>query len=118
MQLRPLAATTLCIMLTVAPAFAKEKKHEKAMDPQAMMEVWKKLAHPGEPHKLFTGLAGSWTTQTKEWMEPGKPPMESTGTAEMKMLLDGRFLFQEYDGQMMGQPFSGVGIDEIGRAHV
>jgi hypothetical protein len=113
MQLRPLAATTLCIMLTVAPVCAKEKKHEheKAMDPQAMMEVWKKLATPGEPHKLFAGLAGSWTTQTKEWMEPGKPPMESTGTAEMKMLLDGRFLFQEYDGQMMGQPFSGVGID-------
>ena len=111
MQLRPLAVTTLCIMLTVAPVFAKEKKHEKAMDPQAMMEVWKKLAQPGEPHKLFAGLAGSWTTQTKEWMEPGKPPMESTGTSEMKMLLDGRFLFQEYDGQMMGQPFSGVGID-------
>jgi len=111
MQLRPLAVTTLCIMLTVAPVFAKEKKHDKAMDPQAMMEVWKKLAQPGEPHKLFASLAGSWTTQTKEWMEPGKPPMESTGTAEMKMLLDGRFLFQEYEGQMMGQPFSGVGID-------
>jgi hypothetical protein len=81
------------------------------MDPQAMMEVWKKLGQPGEPHKLFAGLAGSWTTQTKEWMEPGKPAMESTGTAEMKMLLDGRFLYQEYNGQMMGQPFSGIGID-------
>jgi hypothetical protein len=101
----------LGIALTVSPGFAKEKKHEKAMDPQAMMEVWKRLAQPGEPHKLFATLAGSWTTQTKEWMEPGKPPMESTGTAEMKMLLDGRFLYQEYNGQMMGQPFNGVGID-------
>jgi hypothetical protein len=81
------------------------------MDPQEMMEVWKKLAQPGEPHKLFETLAGSWTTQTKEWMEPGKPPTESTGTAEMKMLLDGRFLYQEYNGQMMGQPFNGIGID-------
>ncbi len=54
------------------------------MDPQEMMEVWKKLAQPGEPHKLFAGLAGSWTTQTQEWMEPGKPPTESTGTAETK----------------------------------
>jgi hypothetical protein len=44
-------------------------------------------------------------------MEPGKPPTESTGTAEMKMLLDGRFLYQEYNAQMMGQPFSGIGID-------
>jgi hypothetical protein len=111
MQMRYLAVTTLCIILTVAPVLAKEKKPEKPMDPQAMMEVWKQLATPGEPHKLFATLAGSWTTKTKEWMEPGKPPAESDGTAEMKMLLDGRFLYQEFTGQMMGQPFAGIGID-------
>lgn len=111
MQLKQLAVTTLCIILTAVPVFAKEKKHEKAMDPQQMMELWKQLAQPGEPHKLFATLAGSWTTQTKEWMEPGKPPTESTGTAEMKTVLDGRFLYQEYNAQMMGQPFSGIGID-------
>ncbi|HRI38721.1 MAG TPA: DUF1579 domain-containing protein [Nitrospira sp.] len=102
---------TLCMTLAVAPGFANEKKHNKPMDPQAMMELWKQAAQPGEPHKLFATLAGSWTTTTKEWMEPGKPPTESTGTADMKMLLDGRFLYQEYNGQMMGQPFNGIGID-------
>ena len=111
MQLKQLAVTILCLMLTGTPVLAKEKKHEKPMDPQEMMEVWKKLAQPGEPHKLFATLAGSWTTQAKEWMDPGKPPTESTGTAEMKMLLDGRFLYQEYNAQMMGQPYSGIGID-------
>ena len=103
--------TCLALALIASPVLAKEKKHEKRMDPQAMMEVWKKLGTPGEPHKLFATLAGSWTTTTKEWMKPGKPPTESTGTAEMKMLLDGRFLYQEFTGNMMGQPFSGVGID-------
>jgi len=97
-------------MLT-SVAVAKDKQSQKQVDPQAMMELWKKLAMPGEPHKLFASLAGSWTTTTKEWMEPGKPPAESTGTADMKMLLDGRFLYQEYKSQMMGQPFSGIGID-------
>jgi hypothetical protein len=101
----------VCLFVTGSLAAAKDKKAEKQMDPQAMMELWKKLGTPGEPHKLFAGLAGSWTTKTKEWMEPGKPPTEATGTAEMKMLLDGRFLYQEYNGQMMGQPFSGIGID-------
>ena len=103
--------TSLCLVMSASLVAAKEKKASKQMDQQAMMEVWKKLATPGEPHKLFTSLAGTWTTTTKEWMEPGKPPTESTGTAEMKMLLDGRFLYQEYNGQMMGQPFSGIGID-------
>ena len=100
----------LCMVVTGALTWAMEKE-QAPMDQQAMMELWKKLGTPGEPHKVFASLAGHWTTQIKEWMEPGKPPMESTGTAEMKMLLDGRFLYQEYHGQMMGQPFSGIGID-------
>lgn len=112
MRFISLAVTALCITLTVSPGFAKDQKnHEKPMDQHEMMELWKQAAMPGEPHKLFAGLAGHWTTQTKEWMEPGKPPTESTGTADLKMLLDGRFLYQEFNGQMMGQPFSGVGID-------
>lgn len=102
--------TGFIILLIASVAVAKEKKVEKHMDPQAMMELYKKLATPGEPHKLFTSLAGSWTTHTKEWMEPNKPPVESTGSAEMKMLLDGRFLYSELTGQMMGEPFSGIEI--------
>ncbi len=100
----------LCALALVSPAIAEEKKHDKAMDSQAMMEEFKRLATPGEPHKLLTSLAGSWTTATKEWMEPGKPPMESTGTAELTPLLEGRYLQQEYSGNMMGQPYNGVGI--------
>lgn len=111
MRIIHFAITTLCVLLTVSPALAKDKKADKKMDQQAMMELWQKLAQPGEPHKLFAGIAGNYTTHTKEWMEPGKPPVEADGTAESKMLLDGRFLYQEYHGSMMGQPFSGIGID-------
>jgi len=110
MRYLQLTLMSLCIMLAASVAMAKGKKAEKAMDPQAMMEVYTKLAAPGEQHKQLASLAGSWTTKTKEWMEPNKPPVESTGSAEMKMLLDGRFLQQEVTGQMMGQPFSGIEI--------
>jgi len=108
MRYLQLTLMSLCIMLAASVAMAKGKKTEKPMDPQAMMEVYTKLAAPGEQHKQLASLAGSWTTKTKEWMEPNKPPVESTGSAEMKMLLDGRFLQQELTGQMMGQPFSGI----------
>ncbi len=110
MRYLQLTLMSLCIMLATSVAMAKGKKAEKSMDPQAMMEVYTKLAAPGEQHKQLASLAGSWTTKTKEWMEPNKPPVESTGSAEMKMLLDGRFLQQELTGQMMGQPFSGIEI--------
>lgn len=110
MRYAQLTLTSLCIVLSVSVAMAKDKKAEKSMDPQAMMEVYDKLAAPGEQHKQLASLAGSWTTKTKEWMEPNKPAVESTGSAETKMLLEGRFLQQELTGQMMGKPFSGIEI--------
>ncbi|HEY8095431.1 MAG TPA: DUF1579 domain-containing protein [Methylobacter sp.] len=110
MRYLQLTLMSLCIMLAASVAMAKDNKTEKPMDPQAMMEVYTKLAAPGEQHKQLASLAGNWTTKTKEWMEPNKPPVESTGSAEMKILLDGRFLQQELTGQMMGQPFSGIEI--------
>jgi len=110
MRYLQLTLMSLCLVLAASVAMAKGKKAEKPMDPQAMMEVYTKLAAPGEQHKQLASLAGSWTTKTKEWMEPNKPPTESTGSAEMKILLDGRFLQQELTGQMMGQPFSGIEI--------
>ena len=110
MRLGSVVLIVLSLLLTVPSVMAKEAKKNKPMDQQAMMEMYQKLATPGEPHKQLASLAGSWTTQTKEWMEPGKPPSESTGSVEMKTLLDGRFLQQEFSGDMMGQPFSGIGI--------
>ena len=100
----------LCLVAlgSVATAIDKENAPD---DSQAMIEMYKQLATPGEPHKLLANLAGNWTTTTKSWMDPGKPPMESTGTAVMKMVLGGRFLLQEFTSEMMGQPFSGIGID-------
>ena len=99
----------LCVVLSVSVAMAKEKQPDQ-MDMQAMMDTYKKLAIPGEPHKQLASLAGSWTTKTKEWMDPSKPPMESTGTCEEKVLLDGRFLQQECTGDMMGQSFTSIGV--------
>lgn len=121
MHYRQLAFTSLCLLLTVSAAPAKGPKGEKPMDQQAVMELYSKLAAPGEEHKQLASLAGSWTTKTREWMEPGKPPVESTGSAEMKTLLDGRFLQQDLSGQMMGQPFTGieiVGYDNLQKRYV
>jgi hypothetical protein len=89
---------------------AREKKQKGKMDMQAMIKVYQRLATPGAPHKLLASMAGSWDTKTKFWTEPNKPPMESTGTCEQKMILDGRFLQQDFSGEMMGRSFSGIGV--------
>jgi hypothetical protein len=86
------------------------KKQEGKMDMQAMIEVYKKLGAPGAVHKQLSGMVGSWTTKSAYWMEPGKPPEESTGTCEQKMFLGGRFLQQEYKSESMGETFAGINI--------
>ncbi len=85
-------------------------KKESKFDMQKIMEIYKKVGTPGEPHKLLSKLEGSWTTRTRSWMEPDKAPMESIGTCEQKLVLDGHYLQQLYTGDMMGIPFSGINL--------
>ena len=77
---------------------------------EAMMEVYQKLGIPGEPHIMLAGMAGSWGARVKSWQEPDKPPVESLGTCEQKMVLGGRFLQQDFTGDMMGTTFTGIGF--------
>ena len=85
-------------------------KLETKTDMQKIMEIYKKVGTLGEPHKVLAKLEGGWTTRSKGWMEPDKPPVESTGTCEQKLILDGHYLQQVYTGDMMGQPFTGINI--------
>jgi len=94
----------------VKPPTEKDGKQKDKMDIQAMMEVYAKLATPGAPHKVLASMEGSWNAKIKTWTEPNKPPMESEGTCEQKMLLGGRFFQQEFTGEMMGSPFTGIGF--------
>lgn len=87
-----------------------EKKAKENVDAHEMMAVYEKLAVPGAPHRLLETLAGAWTTRTTAWMDPGQAPATGTGTCRQTMLLGGRYLQQEYAGEMMGKPFEGVNL--------
>ena len=88
---------------------AKTSDQAAPTDEKAMMEAWAKVATPGEAHKWLEPVVGTWDAKITMWMTPGAPPQESTGTSENKWVLGGRFVEQRYEGNFMGQPFSGVG---------
>jgi len=89
---------------------ARESALRKPAEMETMCAVYQELATPGAPHKLLAGMAGSWSVKSTWWMDPSGPPMESTGASEQKMILDGRFLQQDFSGEMMGGPFAGIGF--------
>src|SRR5215470_9261803 len=67
-------------------------------------------ATPGPVHAQLAKRAGEYTTVTKFSMQPGGPANESTGTARLTVILDGRFLMEEDAGMFMGQPTKGIRI--------
>jgi hypothetical protein len=88
----------------------KDTEEVDEMSMQEIMEVYRKFGTPSTHHKVLESMAGSWITSIRAWMNPEEPPTESTGTAEHKLILGGRFLQEEMSGQMMGDPFNGIGF--------
>jgi Protein of unknown function (DUF1579) len=93
-----------------ATAAAKPATAPAGMPSQEeMMKAWMAAATPGEAHKKLEPVIGSFTANTKMWMDPTKPAEETAGTSENKWVLGGRFIEQHVEGTAMGQPFSGIG---------
>ena len=63
---------------------------------------------PGPAHQALEALEGDWKAEVKCWMEPGGSPEVSQATAERKWTLNGRFMEEEFHGEMMGKPFNGL----------
>jgi hypothetical protein len=92
----------LTMAALAAPALAQDPKE---------MEAMMKAGTPGEQHKRLGALAGSWTVHGKFWQPGGGgTPAEMTGSAEVKPIMDGRYVHEEFSGDFMGMPFRGVGV--------
>jgi len=101
---------------------APEKKAAAApMDQKAAMEAMQKAATPGEAHKKLEAMIGTFDAKVKIWMDPSKPPEESTGTSENTWVLGNRWVQTKHEGTFMGQPYSGMGYtgyDNVSKKYV
>ncbi|CAN5185359.1 hypothetical protein BH18GEM1_BH18GEM1_17140 [soil metagenome] len=100
----------LAAFLVAVTSVAAQEAAQMSAEEQAMMQKWAEYATPGEPHQRLASLAGDWTWTSKWWMAPDAPPEESGGTTSSSMSMDGRYLMENYEGSMMGQPFKGHAI--------
>ena len=76
----------------------------KGPSPQEMAEMMKRclaIGAPGEHHKPLEHFVGTWDLSLKSWMGgPDTPATESKGTAEVKWILDGRFVEENVKSEM------------------
>jgi len=113
------------LLIPAGQAFAQEKSKGGEKAPamsEEMMKKWAEAATPGEPHRVLDQFVGKWDVSTRMWLEgPAKPPTEAKASAEIKWILDGRYLQEDATSQMMGMPHKSVGVtgyDNIRKKYV
>ncbi len=105
------ACICLAASATVALAQGKSAKPAApAMDPKAMQDAMMKAAALGPQHEVLKKMVGEWNCTVKNWMDPSQPPTEAKSTSVVTALMDGRYIQEQTTGEMMGMPFSGMGI--------
>lgn len=106
-----IATLALIVTLaTVGKAPAQDQEQPAQPDPAALEKAWTEFATPGKPHEQFKRLVGRWDTQIKAFEPGAEEPSVSKGTANFRMLLGGRYLQQNFRGEMEGQSFRGIGV--------
>lgn len=102
----PLASFAL--LFAFATAQAEEKKTAPTLHPS--MENAMKMGEPSSAHQPLMQMEGRFNAQSKWWMKPGDKPQESMAVVEKKAILGGRFLQEDYKGNMVGKEYQGTGI--------
>jgi hypothetical protein len=98
------------ITLLVANAVLAADAPKPTADQQAMMDKMMKAATPGAPHEVLKKMAGEWSCTVKYKMDPAQDWQQATSTATVTALMDGRYIQEVATGEMMGQPFNGMGL--------
>ena len=88
-------------------------------DPAEMEAAWaeamEKFAAPSVEHEMLAKRVGQWKASTKFWMDPNGPPQVHEGESTTEMIMDGRYLFQQYKMNFNGMSFEGIGLTAYDR---
>ncbi len=98
----------MLVLATVSYA-SDDPKHVPSAREKAEMEAMMKAATPGEAHKKLSPMVGTFDVKVKMWNAPSAAPMESTGKTVNTWVLGNRWVAQNFEGNFMGMPFSGIG---------
>jgi hypothetical protein len=75
----------------------------------ALVKALTSAMDPGEGQKKLDFLVGTFDVKVRTWVDPAKPPFESTATAVATWVLGNRYVQQMLAGYVMGEPWSGIG---------
>ncbi|MBI4717614.1 MAG: DUF1579 family protein [Planctomycetes bacterium] len=88
----------------------KSKAGDAEPAPQGNPEDWMKATLPHEAHQRLQALAGTWSLAVKTPGGPDGKEAESPGKAQFRSVMGGRFVIEEVQTSLGGEPFEWLGI--------
>ena len=113
------AAAVAAVLALAGAAFAQDKA--KAPNDAAIAADMEKAMTPGEAQKKLDFLVGTFDVKIRTWLDPSKPPYESTATSVATWVLGNRYVQQMLAGYIGGEPWSGIGYagyDNVAKKYV
>lgn len=105
-------ALALLVAVVLLPNLAVSQDadpHKMSPEKMAeMMDKWMEMIKPGPYHERLGRFIGKWDTETT--MHGMGAPMKTKGEAEIRWLLEGRWLLTDSRYSMMGQQAHGFAI--------
>jgi Protein of unknown function (DUF1579) len=101
-----LAVAALCL---AGPSFAQQSGGSSSAKAAAVVKAMDNAMTPGDYHKRLEPMIGSFNVRVLIWVDPGKPPIESTASAVSTWVLGKRFVQTMLVGGPSDAAFNAIG---------
>ena len=109
------------VVLGLAFTAVGQEKTAKVPDKAATVAAMQNAMDPGEGQKKLEFMVGTFDVKIRTWVDPSKPPVESTASSVATWVLGKRFVQQMLSGHVGGEPWQGIGyagFDNISKQYV
>jgi hypothetical protein len=109
------------LLLAGAAGAAAQEKTAMSPNDAATVAALEKAMNPGEGQKKLEFMVGTFDVKIRTWVDPSKPPIESTATSVATWVLGNRYVQQMLSGHVGGEPWNGIGyagFDNISKTYV
>jgi hypothetical protein len=112
-----LAAVALCL---ANPSFAQDASKSAGAKGAVVAKALDNAMTPGQAHKQLEPMLGNFDVRILTWVDPSKPPLESTASAVSVWVLGNRYVQTMLVGGPSDDAFSAIGYigyDNVAKMH-
>lgn len=104
-----LAVGILCLANSAVAQEAGQPAAVVSANEAALAKVLENAMTPGAGQKRLEPMIGSFDVAIRTWVDPSKPPLESSGTMVSTWVLGHRYVQSMLTASVGGEPFNGIG---------